>query len=1013
VAVGLVALYGIAGAFLAPPLIKKLVADKGGERLGRVVVLDDISINPFTLDATAKGFRILEADRKTPFVTFDSLDIEGSASSIYRLAPVADSITLNGLKVSLVRDGDTHYNLSDILERLAAAQKKSGEKRDPEEKPAQFSLSNIRLVNARIDFDDRPKGAKHQVTDINVAVPFISNLPRHLKEFVQPSFGANVNGSPLKLAGETLPFENSLRTHVALDLDSLDLRRYLEYSPVPLPVTIDSGKLAARLSVRFTHSDGKDPSVDIAGKMSLSDLGVSKPDKGMLVKAGRIDADIASFDPIGGLVRLNSVQVADVEGLDGEARVPAAEARNIQVSLKDKKARIESVASKDGVVSIKREPSSAASTAAESPSAEGSDTASSPWHLAVSKLELAGYRVTVVDSTVKPAVTHRVTIANLEASDVTNESVAKGTVVARLGLEKGGSVEVSSMFTLDPLLVNAKVDARRIDLVGLRPYATQFSTVALKAGAASAKGNVTLRGKGEHLKVAYSGMAEIANLATSESGEDLLNWKSVRTSGIEFAWAPDAPLTLAVADIVVDKAYSRLVVTPEGKLNVQQLRTATPEEPEAPATTEPKPRNVRIDRITFVDSRLNFTDHFIKPNYTADVDELQGTVTGLSSEPESRAVIDLKGSYDHASPVIIAGTVNPLRGDLFLDVAAKGEGIELPKLTAYSQRYAGYGITEGKLTLDVKYHVENGKLEGRNHILLERLTFGDKVESPEATKLPVLFAVNLLKDSNGEIKLELPIAGSLSDPQFEISGLITQVLGSLLKKAVTSPFSLLAAAFGGSGGNGGASVASRDGGSVAAKEGGSAASKEGGGVASKDGGVASKEGGGGDDLAFVDFDPGRSDIAPAGQRKLDTLSRALQGRPGLTLQMASRLDAEKDQAALRWLALNKQLLAGKGGSATAIDDAEYPRIVREAYARAKLPGKPEEMSVAELETKLLANATIGEEELRALASQRAEQVREYLVGKGQLAGDRVQVAAITEESKPANARASRVDFALR
>ena len=437
-----------------------------------------------------------------------------------------------------------------------------------------------------------------------------------------------------------------------------------------------------------------------------------------------------------------------------------------------------------------------------------------------------------------------------------------------------------------------------------------------------------------------------------------------------------------MGEIVVDRAYSRLVVNPDGKLNVQQLRTATLHEPQAPALAEPepRPRNVRIDRITFVDSRLNFTDHFIRPNYTADVGELQGAVTGLSSDPASRATVDLKGRYDSASPVVIAGTVNPLRGDLFLDIAAKGSDIELPKLTAYSQRYAGYGIKEGRLTLDVKYHVDGGQLEGRNKILLERLTFGDKVESPDATTLPVLFAVNLLKDANGQIALELPISGSLADPQFEIGGLITQVLGGLLKKAVTSPFSLLAAAFGGGGGGGGDAKAP---------------------------GAAS----GGDDLQFVDFVAGRADLGDAGQRKLDTLARALQGRPGLTLELAGHADAVRDLKALRYAALQKRL-AGDGKAP--IDDAAYAAAVRSAYAREKLPGDAQPLSVAAMETALMDKLPISAEAMRALSRERAEAVRDYLVVKGQLPPERVLLAAASGSDSPDGASgASRVDFALR
>jgi hypothetical protein len=225
--VGTAALYGIVAGIAAPPLARKMIADRLGEKLGRVVALDELSFNPYTLDATAKGFRILEPDGRTVFASIERLDVDGSITSFHRLAPVADELTVGGLRVNLVRDGETHYNLSDILGRIAQQQAKA----PADAKKAEFSVSNIRILDGRVDFDDRPKGARHGVTEINLAIPFISNLPRHLKEYVQPSFAAKVNGTPFHLKGETLPFENSLATHVALDLDAFDIPRYVAYSP--------------------------------------------------------------------------------------------------------------------------------------------------------------------------------------------------------------------------------------------------------------------------------------------------------------------------------------------------------------------------------------------------------------------------------------------------------------------------------------------------------------------------------------------------------------------------------------------------------------------------------------------------------------------------------------------------------------------------------------------------------------------------------------------------------------
>ncbi|MGZ5103956.1 MAG: DUF748 domain-containing protein [Usitatibacter sp.] len=990
-----VAAYAILGFLVVPIFAKKAIVDGARDRLGRAASVEDLSFNPFTLAVTARGFRLMEADGKTVFASFDRLDADGSIVSVYHLAPVVDRLTLAGLKVSLVRDTDTHYNVSDVIARIAAR---------PSTERAHFSLSNIRLTGARVDFDDRPKGAKHEVSDIDLAIPFVSNLPTHLKEFVQPNFAARVNGTPIHITGETLPFENSLRTHVALDLDSFDIPHYVEYSPSPLPVKIDGGKLDAKISVRFTQAAGKNPTVDVAGTMALRDLAVSAPGDGGSAKVGRIDVEIASLDPFAGLVNIPLVKVTEATAARGPWHVASAEVKDIRVDAPRKRVDIASAATSGGSVEITRQrdgiemPLSLAKEESAKPDEAG------PWTVALAKATIDGYRVTLHDATVRPALTQRVNVTHAEAAGLSTEKSAKGTMAARLALDKAGTVGVEGTFALSPLDVSATVDARHIDIVPARRYVEQFKTVGLKSGFASAKGTLTLRGEGDAMRVGYRGTAAVSNLATIDTAinEDLLNWDAVRLTGIAFQYAQNDPLSLAIGDITVDKAYSRVVLEADGKLNLQSLKAATPAEPEAPAPADAKPRNVRIDRIVFNDSRLNFTDHFIRPNYTADVGGLSGTVTNLSSDPSARGVVDLKGSYDKTSPVVIAGTVNPLSGDLFLDIAAKGQDIELPKLSAYSLRYAGYGITKGRLTLDVKYHIENGKLEGRNKIFLDQLTFGEHVDNPEATKLPVLFAVNLLKDSKGAINLELPISGSLDDPQFGIGALVTQIFTSLLKKAVTSPFSLLTAAFGGPGG----------------------------------GSNGSSGAPGSDDLAYVDFDPGRDEIGDDGKKKLDAVAKALLDRPAIRIEMAPGWDAQKDGAALKKAALARRLKEAKratlGKDAPPVDEItlgaeEYPRYLKIVYDQEAPPkpaakddgakkdakgAAPPPVPASEMESFLLERVTVSDEDFRALASRRGDRVKAYLVAEGRLPAERVLVAE-APDAQTADAKSSRVSFTLK
>lgn len=316
VCIVLVAVYGLFGALALPLLAKKIGADKLSEKIGREVIIDDVAINPFTLTATVKGMRALDADRRTPFVSFDTLTLDGSIASLSQLAPVVDAMTLEGLHVKLVRDRDNHYNFSDILERLAKEPPAATQDK------ARFSFSNIRITGARVDFDDRPKRARHQVTEISLSVPFISNLPTHLKEFVTPAFSARVNGALLVLSGETKPFENSLETHLTLNLDALDARKYLEYVPVALPVKIDSTLVDAQLKCVFTQTRNGVPTLHITGRAALRDVSVSTETERPLATLARLDIDIGMIGPDRADVRIQVVARARC----GPAQGPVARA---------------------------------------------------------------------------------------------------------------------------------------------------------------------------------------------------------------------------------------------------------------------------------------------------------------------------------------------------------------------------------------------------------------------------------------------------------------------------------------------------------------------------------------------------------------------------------------------------------------------------------------------------------------------------------------------------------------
>jgi hypothetical protein len=251
----------------------------------------------------------------------------------------------------------------------------------------------------------------------------------------------------------------------------------------------------------------------------------------------------------------------------------------------------------------------------------------------------------------------------------------------------------------------------------------------------------------------------------------------------------------------------------------------------------------------------------------------------------------------------------------------------------------------------------------------------------------VSLAVSLLQDRNGVIDVNLPIGGSLDDPQFSIGGIVMQVIGNIITKAVTAPFALL--------------------GSVA---------------------------GGGDDLDYLEFEPGSARLTAASEKKLEALGKALADRPGLKLDVTGRADPASDRAGLKQAAVDNAVKrqkfdelrgtdkAPKSADEVVIDPKEYPALLKEAYSDADILGKPrnfiglaKDIPVPEMEKLMLASTSATDEDLRDLALRRAQAAKDFLTGPGEIEVERVFIVTpkIAAEDGKATVKPTRVEFALR
>ena len=600
----------------------------------------------------------------------------------------------------------------------------------------------------------------------------------------------------------------------------------------------------------------------------------------------------------------------------------------------------------------------------------------------------------------------------LQSLRVTADRLAMGPgqsnfTLAAAGVQGNGKLDLKGVFTPQPLTVKTAVDLSGLNVATFAPYAASSLNATVRAITLGAKGNAEFAAAAGNapMKAGWKGGVEITDVDLQDrvNNDDFLNWKRLGFSGMDISVAGDK-IGARLGDIALEDFYGRVLLNAQGRLNVMDLvaapgqaggsitqDTQTPGRNKAPPAAAPAKGgasampDIAVNSVTLNRGRMTFTDRFVKPNYVAELSSIEGSITAVSSTNPQPAKVKVTGRVYTTAPLSISGIVQPFAKYLTLDLKATAKGVDLPRFNTYSAKYVGYPIKRGKLSVDLEYKIKDRALQATNHVILNQLTFGDKTNSPDATKLPVLLAVALLKDARGNIDINLPVSGSLDDPQFSVGGIVVRVLMNLVVKAVTSPFSLLASAFGG-----------------------------------------------GEELSYVEFAPGSAALTEDSVQRIDTLTKALADRPALKMDISGRADPKTDMEGLRQAWVDGQIRAAKAAdtaprgkkpnpAGVQVSAAERAKYLEEVYDDTDIEDKPrnfigiaKSVPAEQMEAMLRKAAPVGEEQLRQLADARAQAVYEKLQAQEGLA-DRVFIVApqldadgIKDEGLP-----SRVDFSLK
>ncbi|WP_232251282.1 DUF748 domain-containing protein [Janthinobacterium sp. 1_2014MBL_MicDiv] len=515
--------------------------------------------------------------------------------------------------------------------------------------------------------------------------------------------------------------------------------------------------------------------------------------------------------------------------------------------------------------------SSKTDTVAEAPSA--------PWSTRIDKVELSKFGARFDDA--GTGIKGNLQDARLSLQHVSNDMKQALPFELGVGLREGGLLTANGKFVPGTGAVDAQLNLKQLALAPVQPLLAQHLKLKLAGGAISGSGRLTTGGGAPKApKVRYEGGVDIAGLVLNETdGKRFASWKSVRADKLTASVGPDF---VDIAELRVVEPNAQLIIENDRSLNAQRLLVKAPEpaakpaQPATPATATstaataaaPAPDAafpVRVRRVRLQNAKLDFADLSLRPQFAAKIYELNGVVTGLSTKRDARSQIELDGRIDEFGLARVRGQLNPFAPTDNTDLNVVFKNVDMVSASPYTMKFAGYKVAEGKISLDLQYKVRNRQLDGTNQIVLDKLTLGERIDSPDALKLPLELALAILKDSDGRIDLGLPVSGDMNDPQFSYGALIWKAVGNVLTKIVTAPFRALGSLLG-----------------ISA-----------------------------DKLESIDFDAGSAVLLPPEREKLKQVAQILGKREQLKLAVPGQY-SDTDAAALRAQAVRRAVAAKAG-----------------------------------------------------------------------------------------------------
>lgn len=908
-------LYTLIGFLVVPWVAEKMIVKMAHDKLGREVTVEGVSCNPFTLSLTVEGLDLPDRPGST-MLSFEELYANLQASSLLRWAFTLKEVRIEKPYVALRRFEDGGINVLEVKEKLDTTMDLSDEAFGL----PRALLGQININDARFDLEDRAReepllwpGGPAQLV-----LSEISTIPDELGTN-DIAIGLWAGGT-IRITGSVVVEPFGLEG--ALSIDKIIAENLWPAIGHKFDFDIRGGEIATSLRYRVW----------------LGDEGLGMHVEGL--EAQVADVSVSTGDSDADLVQAPSIVVSG-----GSLRWPEA------------RLEAESVAVEGANASVWLEPDGTPVWTTLIPETTRQELMDLWERLheqyspvaTLHRFEVNGASAAFEDRTFDEPVRVEVSDAAVAVTEISSEPGSRWGLEASAALAGGAPATATGTMMANPLTMDAEVGVEGLELAQFQPYVGKFVPVELQAGELAASGKAHLEPSEDAPDVTFEGTATVGGLELVETVTDtsLLKWGELKLDGIQAALLPTSA---EVAKVDIHDAGLEIIAAEDGTINVLEFFGAIAEDLE----------NLPPAHVAQVELHDCFGRYLeenpIRP-FELSLEAVNGTIVGFATDATTNSELEIDAAISTGGAARVTGELDPLDYTRITDMQVDVRDVHLPPMSPKSIKLVGHPIDAGTASLDLDIEITDQQLVSENQVVISNLQLGERVEGDRVIDLPVKLGVKLLKDKNGEISLDIPVEGDMSNPDFVMTAAFTSAATGLVGEIAKSPFRMLGRLAGGSDEQ---------------------------------------------DLEFVDFAAGSAELSSQVTTNLDSLAAALEERPALVLEIAGSVDPEADAKGLQEATLAEEL-ASKGLSLAQLKTGELDRLENMTRSQAKgadidgLRAQHESGTMDEaayrsaLVEQLVAAQPFDEAEVQALPPARAEAIRAYLVDSAGFEASRVEV----------------------